>query len=259
MLLAIDVGNTNIVCGLFDGTVLRDSWRLTTDRGKTADEYSVFIRSLFQFSDVQLGDVESVVLASVVPPLTPIMRRLVDRMFHLQPLVISTALNTNITWEVESPSEMGADRIADCVGGYMKYGGPCIIIDLGTATTFNFVSGDGRYLGGSIAPGLLNSSESLFTKTAKLPRIELERPTTSLGIDTITQMQVGVVWGMVFMVDGMIQRIRQDTGCPDARVILTGGLSGVVFPGLQTKCVHDPNLTLDGLRILFELNGGGTG
>ncbi|MHB8105827.1 MAG: type III pantothenate kinase [Candidatus Cryosericum sp.] len=258
MLLAIDVGNTNIVCGLFDGSVLRDSWRLATDRGKTADEYSVFIRSLFQFSDVQLEDVESVVLASVVPPLTPIMRRLVDRMFHLRPLTVSTALHTDIKWEVDSPSEIGADRIADCVGAYMKYGGPCIIVDLGTATTFNFVSADGRYLGGAIAPGLLNASESLFTKTAKLPRIELDRPATSLGIDTIMQMQVGVVWGGIFMVDGMIHRIRQDTGCPDARVILTGGLSGVVVPGLQAKCVYDPNLTLDGLRILFELNRGGT-
>jgi type III pantothenate kinase len=254
MLLAIDVGNTNIVCGLFDGNILRDSWRLTTDRGKTADEYSVFIRSLFQASGVQLGDIESVVFASVVPPLTPIMRRLVDRLFHVRPLVVSTALNTNIRWEVDSPLEMGADRIADCVGGYMKYGGPCIVIDIGTATTFNVISDDGRYLGGSIAPGVLSSSESLFTKTAKLPRIELERPATSLGTDTITQMQVGVVWGMVFMVDGMIQRIREETGYSDARVILTGGLSGVVAPGLRTKCVHDPNLTLDGLRILFDLN-----
>jgi type III pantothenate kinase len=177
-------------------------------------------------------------------------------MFHLRPLLVSTALTTNITWEVESPLEMGADRIADCVGGYTKYGGPCIIVDLGTATTFNFVSGDGRYLGGSIAPGLLNSSESLFTKTAKLPRIELDRPATSLGADTITQMQVGVVWGAVFMVDGMIQRIREDTSCPDARVIVTGGLSSVVVPGLRIPCVHDLNLTLDGLRILFELNRG---
>jgi type III pantothenate kinase len=254
MLLAIDVGNTNIVCGLFDGNVLRDSWRLTTDRGKTADEYGVFIRSLFQFSGVQLTDIESVVFASVVPPLTPIMRRLVDRLFHVHPLVVSTTLKTGIRWEVDSPLELGADRIADCVGGYMKYGGPCIVIDLGTATTFNFISSDGRYLGGSIAPGVLSSSESLFTKTAKLPRIELDRPSTSLGTNTITQMQVGVVWGMVFMVDGMIQRIRRETECPDARVILTGGLSGVVAPGLQTKCVHDPNLTLDGLRILFDLN-----
>lgn len=254
MLLAIDVGNTNIVCGLFDGNVLRDSWRLTTDRGKTADEYSVFIRSLFQASGVQLDDIQSVVFASVVPPLTPIMRRLVDRLFHVRPLVVSTSLNTNIRWEVDSPLEMGADRIADCVGGYMKYGGPCVVIDLGTATTFNVITGDGRYLGGSIAPGVLSSTESLFTKTAKLPRIELERPATCLGTDTITQMQVGVVWGMVFMVDGMIRRIREEMGSPEARVILTGGLSGVVAPGLETKCIHDPNLTLDGLRILFDLN-----
>jgi type III pantothenate kinase len=254
MLLAIDVGNTNIVCGLFDGTVLRESWRLATDRGKTADEYGVFIRSLFQSAGVQTSDVGAVVLASVVPPLTPIMRHLIDRMFHQRPLLVSVALKTGMTWQVESPSEMGADRIADCVGGYMKYGGPCIVVDLGTATTFNFVSADGRYLGGSIAPGLLNASESLFIKTAKLPRIELERPATSLGTDTITQMQVGVVWGEVFMVDGMIQRMRADSGVSDARVIVTGGLSSVVVPGLETPCIYDPNLTLDGLRILFDLN-----
>jgi len=258
MLLAIDVGNTNIVYGLFDGTVLRENWRLATDRGKTADEYGVFIRSLFQSAGVQMNEVHSVVLASVVPPLTPIMRHLIDRMFHIRPLVVSTAMKTGITWQVVSPSEMGADRIADCVGGYMKYGGPCIVVDFGTATTFNFVTGDGRYLGGSIAPGLLNASESLFIKTAKLPRIELERPATTLGKDTITQMQVGVVWGEVFMVDGMVRRIREDSGCPDARVILTGGLSGVVVPGLQTPCVYDPNLTLDGLRLLYELNSGET-
>lgn len=254
MLLAIDVGNTNIVCGLFDGTVLRESWRLATDRGKTADEYGVFIRSLFQSAGVQTDEVDAVVLGSVVPPLTPIMRHLVDRMFHVRPLIVSVALKTGIRWQVDSPSEMGADRIADCVGGYMKYGGPCIVVDLGTATTFNFVSSDGAYLGGSIAPGLLNASESLFVKTAKLPRIELDRPATSLGANTITQMQVGVVWGEVFMVDGMIRQMRADSGATDARVIVTGGLSSVVVPGLQTSCVHDPNLTLDGLRILFELN-----
>ncbi|MGB9666105.1 MAG: type III pantothenate kinase [Candidatus Cryosericum sp.] len=254
MLLAIDVGNTNIVYGLFDGSALRESWRLATDRGKTADEYGVFIRSLFQSSGIQLSEVDAVVLASVVPPLTPIMRHLIDRMFHVRALVVSTLLKTGISWKVESPSEMGADRIADCVGGYSKYGGPCIVVDLGTATTFNFVSADGQYLGGSIAPGLLNASESLFIKTAKLPRIELERPASTLGTDTITQMQVGVVWGEVFMVDGMIRRIREDSHCPDAKVIVTGGLSSVVVPGLQTSCVYDPNLTLEGLRILFELN-----
>jgi len=258
MLLAIDVGNTNIVCGLFDGIILRDSWRLATDRGKTADEYGVFIRSLFESAGVQMSEVDAVVLASVVPPLTPIMRHLIDRVFHLRPLVVSTAMKTGIVWQVESPSEMGADRIADCVGGYMKYGGPCIVVDLGTATTFNFVTADGQYVGGAIAPGLLSASESLFVKTARLPRIELERPATTLGRDTITQMQVGVVWGEVLMVDGMVRRIREDSGCPDARVIVTGGLSSVVIPGLQTPCIYDSNLTLDGLRILFELNDGET-
>ncbi|HEY9093305.1 MAG TPA: type III pantothenate kinase [Candidatus Cryosericum sp.] len=254
MLLAIDVGNTNIVFGLFDGEVLRESWRLTTDRGKTADEYGVFLRSLFDSSGTMPGSVTSVILASVVPPLTPIMRRLVDRMFQLQPMVVSTALHTGISWEVESPAEMGADRIADCVGAFMKYGGPCIVIDLGTATTFNYVTGDGRYLGGSIAPGLLNSSESLFSRTAKLPRIELERPSSSLGVDTVTQMQIGVVWGEVFMVDGMIERLRHDGCVPDAKVVVTGGLASVVVPGLRSECIHDPTLTLDGLRMLFDLN-----
>ncbi|HNW84162.1 MAG: type III pantothenate kinase [Candidatus Cryosericum sp.] len=258
MLLAIDVGNTNIVFGLFDGEVLRESWRLTTDRGKTADEYGVFLRSLFDSSDTLPRDVTSVILASVVPPLTPIMRRLVDRMFHLQPMLVSTALHTGISWDVESPAEMGADRVADCVGAFMKYGGPCVVVDLGTATTFNYVSGDGRYLGGSIAPGLLNSSESLFSRTAKLPRIELERPTTSLGVDTVTQMQIGVVWGEVFMVDGMIERMRHDSGLLDAKVVVTGGLATVVVPGLHAQCIHDPTLTLDGLRILFELNRDGS-
>lgn len=254
MLLAIDVGNTNIVVGLFERDTLRENWRLTTDRGKTADEYGVFIRSLFQDVQVALSDVDSAVLASVVPPLTPIMRRLVDRLFHVKPLFVTATLATGIRWEVESPADMGADRIADCVGGYVKYGGPCIIIDMGTATTFNFITEDGRYLGGSIAPGVLSSSESLFTKTAKLPRIELDRPESSLGANTITQMQAGVVWGMIFMVEGMIQRMRNETCSPSAKVILTGGLSGVVVPGLQTSCIHDPNLTLDGLRILFDLN-----
>ncbi len=254
MLLAIDVGNTNIVCGLFDGSLLRDSWRLATDRGKTADEYGVFVRSLFQSADVRVADIDAVVMATVVPPLTPIMRRLVDRLFHLRPLMVSTAIKTGMTWAVESPAEMGADRIADCVGAYIKYGGPCIVVDLGTATTFNLVDADARYLGGSIAPGMLSSSESLFMKTAQLPRIELDRSATSLGTNTIMQMKVGVVWGTIFMVDGMIQKLRQDAGCPEARVILTGGLSAVVAPGLRTKCILDQNLTLDGLRLLFELN-----
>lgn len=254
MLLAIDVGNTNIVFGLFDGEVLRESWRLTTDRGKTADEYGVFLRSLFDSSGTMPGSVTSVILASVVPPLTPIMRRLIDRMFQLQPMLVSTALHTGISWEVDSPAEMGADRVADCVGAFRKYGGPCIVIDLGTATTFNYVTGDGRYLGGSIAPGLLNSSELLFSRTAKLPRIELERPSSSLGVDTVTQMQIGVVWGEVFMVDGMIERLRHDGRVPDAKVVVTGGLAPVVVPGLRSECIHDPTLTLDGLRMLFDLN-----
>ncbi len=254
MLLAIDVGNTNIVLGLFENNLLRDSWRLATDRGKTADEYSVFVRSLFQSTAVATTEVQAVVMASVVPPLTPIMRRLVDRLFHLHPLMVSTSVRTGITWVVDAPAEMGADRIADCVGAFMKYGGPCIVVDLGTATTFNFIDAEARYLGGSIAPGMLSSSESLFLKTAQLPRIELDRTATSLGTNTIAQMRTGVVWGTIFMVDGMIRKMRQDAACPDAKVILTGGLSSVVAPGLQNKCILDQNLTLDGLRIVFDLN-----
>ncbi|MDO9100237.1 MAG: type III pantothenate kinase [Caldisericota bacterium] len=254
MLLAIDAGNTNIVWGLYDGASLRDSWRLTTDRGKTADEYGVFVRSLFDSSHVRPSDIDAVVIGSVVPPLTPIIRRLVDRMFHVRPLLVSTALRTGIEWMVDTPSDMGADRIADCVGGFVKYGGPCIIVDLGTATTFNYVSRDGKYLGGSIAPGLLNASESLFTRTAKLPRIELERPATTLGVDTVTQMQIGVVWGEAFMVDGMIRRMRDEAHVPEAKVILTGGLAGVIAPGIATEHILDQSLTLEGLRFLFEQN-----
>jgi type III pantothenate kinase len=256
MLLAIDVGNTNTVLGLYRGETLVADWRMATDHQRMADEWAAMLVTLMAHRGCGLHDVDGAICASVVPPVTTAMREMAERYLHTRLLLVEPGIRTGVKVNVDNPREVGADRIVNTLAAHTRYGGPAIVIDFGTATTFDVVSPDGEYLGGAIAPGLGIAAEALFRFTAQLRRIELVAPRSSIGKNTVHAMQSGVVWGYISLVEGMVERIKRDMGDMGAaaKVIATGGLARVVAD--HTHCVHivDPNLTLEGLRLIYELN-----
>lgn len=253
MLLVIDVGNTNIVLGIFNGEELVDHWRVSTDRLRTTDEYGVLIRHLFYLNGVNSEEIDAIIISSVVPPVMPTLERMCQRYFGLTPLVIGPGVKTGMDIKYDNPREVGADRIVNAVAAYEKFGGPVIIIDFGTATTFCAVDKKGTYLGGAICPGIGISTDALVQRTAKLPRIEVVQAEKVICRNTVESMQAGVFYGFVGQVDGIVSRMRKELGCK-AKVVATGGLAVIVAPATDAIDVVEPMLTLEGLKIIYDRN-----
>ncbi|MFR7416802.1 type III pantothenate kinase [uncultured Megasphaera sp.] len=253
MLLVIDVGNTNIVLGIFKDQELVDHWRVSTDRLRTTDEYGVLIRHLFYLNGVNSEEIDAIIISSVVPPVMPTLERMCQRYFGLTPLVIGPGVKTGMDIKYDNPREVGADRIVNAVAAYEKFGGPVIIIDFGTATTFCAVDKKGTYLGGAICPGIGISTDALVQRTAKLPRIEVVQAEKVICRNTVESMQAGVFYGFVGQVDGIVTRMRRELGCK-ARVVATGGLAVIVAPATDAIDVVEPMLTLEGLKIIYDRN-----
>ncbi|MHB1127651.1 MAG: type III pantothenate kinase [Bacillota bacterium] len=253
MLLIIDVGNTNIVWGVYKGEILIAHWRISTDRQRTADELGMIIRNLFQYHGLEMKEVKAVAISSVVPALMFMLEELSRKYFKVDPLVVGPGIKTGMPIKYDNPREVGADRIVNGVAAYEKYGGPIIVVDFGTATTFDAISGKGEYLGGAIAPGIGISMEALFEKAAKLPRVELAKPSTVIGKNTVASMQSGIIFGFIGQIDGIVTRMKAELGSSSA-VVATGGLAELFSHDSQTIDTVDPLLTLEGLRYIYLRN-----
>jgi len=254
LLLAIDVGNTNIMIGVFDHTdQVKVCWRIATRRDSTEDELGMMVKELLQHSKLGLPDISAVAVSSVVPSLMYSLERMAKKYFSVNPLIVGVGTKTGLNILIDNPREIGADRIVNAVAGINLYGGPLIIVDFGTATTFCAVSAEGNYLGGAIAPGIGISMEALFEKAAKLPRVELVRPRQVIGKDTITSMQAGIVYGFAGQVDGIVRRIAREFSTRPL-VIATGGLASLIAPESETIDQVNVLLTLEGLRIISNMN-----
>ncbi len=253
MLLAIDVGNTNIALGIFEGETLRATWNVATDIDKTADEYAVLLLNLLPMEGLNLSDIDHVSIACVVPPLLTIFEELSQRYFNISPLIVGPGVKTGVRICTDNPREVGADRVANAAAAHHLYSGPMILIDFGTATTLDVLSREGDYLGGAIAPGILISAEALFERASKLPRVELVPPEHAIGKNTVTTMQSGIIFGYVGLIESLVNRMNHELG-QEAYVVATGGLAEII--ARQTKVVNTVNmhLTLIGLRLIHELN-----
>ncbi|MFD2611524.1 type III pantothenate kinase [Paenibacillus gansuensis] len=254
MILVIDVGNTNIVLGVYRGKELLHHWRLSTNRSTTVDEYGIAIYNLFQHARIGLHDVEGIIISSVVPPLMHTLESLCEKYLKKTPLIVGPGIKTGLNIRYENPREVGADRIVNAVAAIELYGpSPLIVVDFGTATTFDYIDEQGQYLGGAIAPGIGISTEALYQRAAKLPRIELTKPKSVVGRNSIASMQAGIIYGYAGQVDGIVQRIREEYS-PEARVIATGGLADLISSESKTIELTNPLLTLQGLQMIYERN-----
>jgi len=254
MILVIDVGNTNIVLGIYEGKKLLNFWRVKTDADKTSDEYGMIINQLFELNGYKFSDIDEVVICSVVPTIMYTMEHMTRKYFNKEPLVVGPGIKTGMNIKYDNPKEVGADRIVDAIAAYELYGGPLIIVDFGTATTYSVVSRSGEYLGGAICPGVRISMDALFQRTAKLPRVELIKPSTVICKNTVNSMQAGIIYGQVGQVDYLVERMKSELGEPDTKVIATGGLSKLIASESKTVDTINGLLTLEGLRIIYERN-----
>jgi type III pantothenate kinase len=253
MLLTVDVGNTNTVLGVFEGEDLRVHWRLTTRREQTADEYGILVRNLFRGSEVQPDRIDGVALASVVPPLTPVLVALARQYLGHEPLVVEPGVKTGMPILYEPPGDVGADRILNGVAAFARYGGPVVVVDFGTATTFDVITRRGEYAGGVICPGIGISAEALFQRAARLPRVDVGHPGRVIGRSTVDSIQAGLYFGYAAMCEGLVARIRTELGEP-VRVVATGGLAETLAVEIPSIEAVDPVLTLTGLRLIWERN-----
>ncbi len=263
MLLVLDVGNTNTVLGVFAAQPdshgagrygqLIAHWRVTTNKLQTVDEYGVLFRNLFAMNGIEVTSVQGIVISSVVPPLDSTLRDVCEVYFQIKPLFIEPGVKTGMPVHYDNPAEVGADRIVNSVAAYEKYGGPCIVVDFGTATTFDAVSPKGEYLGGVITPGIGISADALFERTARLPRVDIRKPPRVLATNTVNSLQSGLYYGYIGLIDGILERLTAELGS-DVKVVATGGLASLMGGGSKYIREVDDLLTLEGLRIIYERN-----
>ncbi|MCU1222700.1 MAG: putative transcriptional acitvator, Baf family [Edaphobacter sp.] len=257
MLLALDVGNTNTVLGLYrlatEGapTEMVANWRITTSREQTDDEFGVLLQNLFAMRGLQMAVVDAVAISSVVPPLDSMLRRACEVFFALKPLFVEPGVKTGLPILTDNPCEVGADRIVNCIAAFEKLGGPCIVVDMGTATTFDVISKKGEFLGGAIAPGLKLSAEALFARAARLSRVDVKKPAKVIGTNTVDNIQIGLYYGYIGLVDGILERMIAEMG-PETKTVATGGLAKLIAGGSKYIDGVDEMLTLNGLRIIHE-------
>ncbi len=256
MLLVIDIGNTNIVFGLYENTDLIDYWRINSNQHKTADEYGIFFLEAVKSARAGVKEIDAVIIASVVPGLSTTIRKMVERYFKVTPLFVDERIKTGLKLCYKNPKEVGADRIVASVAAVTIYGGPVIVIDFGTATTFCAVSRESEYLGGVIVPGIMISLDALSQRAAKLPKIALELPESVIGRDTVSSIQSGIIYGYAGLVDELVGKIRKEMG-EEPYVVATGGLAETIAAHTKSIKEINPMLTLEGLRIVYEMNAGG--
>ncbi len=254
MLLVMDVGNTNIKIGVFEGDKLLNSWRMESKAGRTADEYAVTLLNILERAGLDVHQIEGVVMSSVIPSLNYTLEHMVEYYIRKPMIVAGPGVKSGINVKYENPKEVGADRIVNSLAAYRLYGGPCIVIDFGTATTFNVINEAGEFIGGVICPGIRLSTDALTNNAAKLPRIELIKPEKVVGKSTISNMQAGIIYGFIGMVDYLVKKIKSETGFDRAKVIATGGFSELIAEEGRIIDKVDKTLTLTGLRFLYELN-----
>jgi type III pantothenate kinase len=253
MIFVLDVGNTNTVLGVYDGDELKYHWRIETSRSKTEDEYGMTIKALLNHVGLQFSDIDGIIISSVVPPIMFALERMCLKYFHIKPIIVGPGIKTGLNIKYDNPREVGADRIVNAVAGIHLYGSPLIIVDFGTATTYCYINEHKQYMGGAIAPGIMISTEALFARAAKLPRIEIARPDDIIGKNTVSAMQAGILYGYVGQVEGIVTRMKAKSHVPP-KVIATGGLASLIASESDVIDIVDPFLTLTGLKILYEKN-----
>ena len=254
MLLVFDVGNTNMVLGVYNGNKLVSNFRIGTDKSKTSDEYGVIIRQLFEYEGILLKDIDDVIISSVVPEVMHSLENFSIKYCLKEPMIVGPGVKTGINIKYENPQQVGADRIVNAVAGYEKYGGPLILIDFGTATTFCAVSEKGEYLGGAISPGIKISCDALFQKASKLHQVEIVKPKSAIGKNTTWAMQSGIVFGYAGLVDNIVSMMKEELGADNAMVVATGGLAPLICAETKSVKIIDKFLTLEGLRIIYGRN-----